>query len=364
MEKQPIYLQIAAGFRQMVLDGKLKPGDRLPPVRNLTTEWKCTPGTVHRAYQELARQGLVVSRPGQGTQVISKPVNPQDTPMRRAALIHRAESFLLEALNSGHSTDEIDIAIRAAMDRWRSIEKQPAKPPTRTLRFIGSHDLAITWMAAHFNEIVSGYSLQLGFTGSLGGLRMLADGNADLAGCHLWDQDSSDYNVPFIRKLFPNQSMTLVTLAHRRLGLILPVGNTLNIRGLSDLVKPGVEFVNRQAGSGTRVWLDSQLKQEGIDPAHFSGYSNERATHSEVAQVIAEGRANAGVGLEASARHFGLDFIFLTRERYDLVFYKEKLSHPAFKQLLQWLNTFNARQVIGELGGYETEATGKMIDVG
>lgn len=363
MEKQPIYLQITARFRQLVLDGKLKPGDRLPPVRNLTAEWKCTPGTVHRAYQELARQGLVVSRPGQGTQVISKPANAQDTPMRKAALIHRAESFLLEALNSGHSTDEIEIAMRIGMDRWRSVEKKPARPPARTLRFIGSHDLAVTWMAAHFSEIVSGYSLQLGFTGSLGGLRTLADGNADLAGCHLWDQESSDYNLPFIKKLFPNQSMTLVTLAHRRLGLILPVGNPLNIQGLSDLVKPGVEFVNRQSGSGTRVWLDSQLKLQGIDPTRFSGYTDERATHSEVAQVIAEGKANVGVGLEASARHFGLHFIFLTKERYDLVFYKEKQTHPPFQQLLHWLNTSNARQVIQGLGGYETESTGQMINI-
>jgi len=361
MEKTSIYLQIAAYYRQAILDGKLKPGDKLPPVRDLTTEWKCTPGTVQRAYQELVRQGLVISRPGQGTQVVSKPSIVQDTPMHRAALIHRAESFLLEALNSGHTTDEINLAVQTAMDRWRSVEKQPAKPPAQTIRFIGSHDLAITWMASHFSEIVPGYSLQLTFTGSMGGLRTLAEGNADLAGCHLWDQDSSDYNIPFILKLFPNQQMTLVTLAHRRLGLILPVGNPLHIKALQDLVKPEVEFINRQSGSGTRVWLDSQLKKLGIYPAQFKGYANEKVTHSEVAQVIAEGKANAGIGLEASARHFGLDFIFLTRERYDLVFYHETLDQPAIKQFIKWLSSSSARDAIQDLGGYETTETGKFI---
>lgn len=364
MEKISIYLQIAAQFKQKIMNGQLKPGDKLPTVRELTAEWNCTPGTVQRAYQELAGQGLVISRPGQGTQVISKPFNTQDTPLRRAALIHRAESFLLEAINAGHSTDEIDSAIQTAMDRWRTVEKQPAKPPAKTLRFVGSHDLAVTWIAAHFAEILPAWSLNLAFTGSMGGLRSLAEGNSDLAGSHLWDQESQTYNIPFVKKLFPNQKMTLVTLAHRRLGLILPVGNPYKIHSLSDLVKPGVIFINRQAGSGTRVWLDSQLHLLGIDSSQFAGYANEKATHSEVAQVIAEGNANAGIGLEASARHFGLDFVFLTRERYDLIFDEAGLTNPAIKNLITWLSAPEARNAINDLGGYDTEETGKVITPG
>lgn len=363
MESTSIYLQIANHFRQMILKGELKQGSRLPAVRDLTSEWHCTPGTVQRAYQELVRQGLVISRPGQGTQVISKPLNAQDTPMRRVALIHRAESFLLEALNSGHSADEIESALQTALDRWRAMEKEPIKPQAGILRFVGSHDLAIAWISSHFGEITPGYSLQLTFTGSMGGLRALADRNADFAGCHLWDEEYADYNIPYIKKLFPNQKMTLVTLAHRNLGLILPVGNPLKISGLKDLVKPGVVFVNRQAGSGTRVWLDSQLRTLGIDPSQFEGYANEKATHSEVAQVIAEGNGNAGVGLEASARHFGLDFIFLTRERYDLVMYHNQLDSAPISSLVKWLGTSNAKQAIRDLGGYDTSETGNIIQI-
>jgi len=339
MDKNSLYLQIASHFHQAILEGKYKPGDRLPSVRDLTSEWHCTPGTIQHAYQELSHQGLVVSRPGQGTLVVSRPAAESDTPIRRASLIHRAESFLLEALNNGHSVSEIETAVQIALDRWRKVEKQPAQPPPNTLRFIGSHDLAITWIAGHFEEIVPGYELQLAFTGSLGGLRKLAEGEADLAGSHLWDQESKEYNSPYIHKLFPNQPMVLLTLAHRRLGLILPVGNPFGIRTLADLVNPNIQFINRQTGSGTRVWLDAQLQSLGIDPKEIKGAQNEKTTHTEVAQVIAEGGANAGIGLEASARQFGLDFIFLTRERYDLIFEQKNINKKEFETLITWLNT-------------------------
>ncbi len=191
--------------------------------------------------------------------------------MRRAMLVHRAEAFLLEVLTGGYSLDEVERAVHQAMDRWRLLEQEPAPVDAAQVRFAGSHDLAVTWLAGHFSEIVPGYSLDLNFSGSLGGLIALAGGQADLAGCHLWDDETDTYNLPFVRRLLPGKRVALATLAHRRLGLIVPGGNPAGIQGLADLARPGVRFVNRQPGSGTRVWLDVALKKAGLASSRFRG---------------------------------------------------------------------------------------------
>lgn len=364
MADSPLYQQIADAIRREILDGQLRPGDRLPPVRQMTARWRCTPGTVQRAYQELARQGLVTSRAGQGTRVageLSGQAAPPDTPLRRAALVHRAEAFLLEALAAGHEPSEIEQAVRAALDRWLALDQTPSQiGAENTLRFSGSHDLALSWIAAHFNEITPGGRLALAFTGSLGGLMALAEGRADLAGCHLWDQETGEYNLPFVRRLLPGQPVALVTLAYRRLGLILPPGNPRGTHALEDLALPGLRFANRQPGSGTRVWLDAQLALLGINPADFDSNGETARTHSDVAQAVAEGRADAGLGLEASARAFGLDFIPLTRERYDLAIPAKVFQSPAVAALTGWLQSPAARQALGRLAGYDLESAGSV----
>jgi len=220
--------------------------------------------------------------------------------------------------------------------------------------------LAVTWLAAHFPEIAPGYSLEVRFVGSLGGLIALAEGTADLAGCHLWDEESGTYNLPFVRRLLPGKRVALLTLAQRRLGLILPAGNAARVHRLQDLARPGLRFVNRQSGSGTRVWLDNALRQCGISPKSILGYDNEKMTHSEVALAIAEGQADAGLGLEASARAYGLDFVPLTQEPYDLVFLEAAFHQPAVQRLIAWLSSESARQTIARLGGYETHQTGRL----
>lgn len=360
MDEPYLYQQIAEAFRQEILSGRLKPGDRLPTVRQISKRWNCTVGTAQHAFQELASQGLVTSRPGQGTRVVEQPALQDETPMRRAMLVHRAETFLLEVLTGGFSLDEVERAMRQAMDRWRISEQQTEPRDEKILRFAGSHDLAITWLAGHFSEIAPGYTLQLNFSGSLGGLIALAEGKADLAGSHLWDEESDTYNLPFVRRLLPGKPAALVALAQRRLGLILPAGNPGQVRGLADLARPGLRFVNRQSGSGTRVWLDAALKRAGIAAGQILGYADEQVTHSAVAQAVAEGRAEAGVGLEAAARSFGLDFIFLTHERYDLVIPTAGMSQAPVQALLAWLRSPEARQAIEGLGGYKADQTGQI----
>ena len=364
MGETHLYRKIAEEIRREILQGRLKPGDRLPSVRQTAAEWDCTVGTVQRAYQELATLGLVVSRPGQGTHVVSSPQPAGDSVLRWANLVHRSEAFLLEVLTAGYSPEEIDVAIRQAMERWQVIVQQPVPTESHTLLFTGSHDPVLTWLAAHFPEIVPDSRLQLGFSGSLGGLIALAEGKADLAGCHLWDVESDSYNEPFVRRLLPGKKTALVTLAYRRLGLIVAPGNPCKVRGLEDLVHPEICFVNRQAGSGTRVWLDAALRRLGIDSSRIQGYDDERMTHSEVAATVAEGQADAGFGLETAAISYGLDFIFLVRERYDLVIPAENLEKASVALLVGWLAGEKAKQIISRFGGYEAGDTGRLRWIG
>jgi putative molybdopterin biosynthesis protein len=200
----------------------------------------------------------------------------------------------------------------------------------------------------------------LSFTGSLGGLIALVEKKADLAGCHLWDENTDTYNEPFVRKLLPGQKVALLTLTHRRVGLILPAGNPLGLSSLTDLAQPGIRFVNRQQGSGTRVWLDAQLHRVGINPAHIVGYHDEKMTHSEVARAIGKGQADVGLGVETAALSFDLDFKLLATERYDLVIPFEKWELESVQALKNWLDTDQAKAVITNLGGYDTNQTGTV----
>jgi molybdate-binding protein/DNA-binding transcriptional regulator YhcF (GntR family) len=364
MDEGHLYRQVAEAIRQEILSGKRQPGDRLPSIRAMAKRWNCTVGTIQHAYRELSEQGLVTSRPGQGTRVVDKPPLVDETPLRRAMLVHRAEAFLLEVLTGGYNLDEVDAAVRQAMDRWRSVVVESAPKDEKSLRFVGSHDLVMTWLASHFAEIASGYHLQLAFSGSLGGLIALAEGKADLAGSHLWDEESDSYNAPFVRRLLPGKRVALITLAHRRLGLILPRGNPFGIRSLADLNRPGLRFVNRQSGSGTRVWLDLAMQKAGIQTEKIEGYQNEIITHSAVAQAVAEDQADAGIGLEAAAIAYGLDFLFLTHDRYDLVAPAPILESSAMQSLLSWLGQASTRSIIEGLGGYDAHETGRVEWIG
>jgi molybdate-binding protein/DNA-binding transcriptional regulator YhcF (GntR family) len=360
MEESYLYQQIADSIRREIIEGKLKPGDRLPSIREMTQYWNCTVGTVQRAYKELADQGLVVSRSGKGTHIVERLPGQPAGPMRKAALYHRADSFLLEAITAGYSPGEIEQAISLALDRWRAYEKPAIQHAAQEIHFYGSHDLAVKWLSEHFERIIPGYTMQVHFVGSLGGLIAMAQDDADLAGCHLWDPETSSYNDTYIRKILPNQPVSIITLAQRRLGLILPTGNPQHIKSLQDLSKPGVRFINRQSGSGTRVWLDAQLSNLHIDPQSINGYTLEKLTHSEVARAIIEDEANAALGLEAAAAAFGLDFVFLNQETYDLVARETGETRTWIESLASFLKNPEIRQEIESLGGYDCSQSGMV----
>ncbi len=360
MEKSVLYQQIAETIRQQIIEGKLKPDDRLPTVREMAAKWRCTQGTVQRAYADLAREGLLVSRPGQGTRVTETLPVETDSNLRRAALLNRAESFLLEALTAGFAPADVDRVMRLVLDRWRAMSEEPVHRPEADLHFAGSHDPAMGLLAAHVERMNLGSVLHLAFTGSLGGLMALARGEADLAGCHLWDSETGTYNAPFVRRLLPGRQVALLTLGHRNLGLIVPAGNPAALGSLNDMLKSNLRFATRQHGTGTRVWLDEHLQRLGLTPKQIEQYGEEKRTHYLVAETIVDGQADVGIGIEAAAVAYGLDFVYLTRERYDIVVPEETWEHPAVRALASWLPTREAKSEILGLGGYDVSETGKV----
>jgi molybdate-binding protein/DNA-binding transcriptional regulator YhcF (GntR family) len=361
MDQSHLYQQIVESIRNDILSGNLKPGSALPPMRKMTEQWNCTTGTIMRAYQELARQGLVISHVGKGTKVVDSLPEQNQTPLRKASLFNRTEAFLLEIMTAGYSPDEVEQSLRTALDRWRTLSVEPVESPPNLLRFVGSHDPSLALIAAHYHEANPELTLHLSFTGSLGGLIALAEKNADLAGCHLWDENTDTYNEPFVRKLLPGQKVALLTLAHRRVGLILSPENPLRVNSLTDLVQAGIRFANRQQGSGTRVWLDALLHSAGIDPSNINGYQDEKMTHYEVARAISKGQADVGLGVETAALSFGLGFKLLTIERYDLVIPAEKWELNSVQALKLFLETDQAKAAINNLGGYDTTETGSVL---
>jgi molybdate-binding protein/DNA-binding transcriptional regulator YhcF (GntR family) len=360
MEQSHLYQQIVESIRDDILSGAIKPGESLPPMRKMTEKWNCTTGTIMRAYQELAHQGLVISHVGKGTKVVDSLPGQSRTPLRRATLFNRTEAFLLEIITAGYTPDEIEQSLRAALDRWKAFSSKAEEAPLNVLRFIGSHDPSLAMIAAQYHEANPELTLHLSFSGSLGGLIALAEKNADVAGCHLWDEATDTYNESFVHKLLPGQKVALLTLAHRRVGLMLLPGNPLGINSLADLCKPGVRFVNRQQGSGTRVWLDAHLHQAGIDSSSIVGFQDEKMTHSEIARAISKGQADVGLGVETAALSFGLDFKLLTTERYDLVIPADKWDLDSVRALKNWLDTPHAKTEINSLGGYDTTETGMV----
>ena len=361
MEERPTYQKISDYLKDEILSGRAQPGARLPGVRELSDQWGCTPGTVQKAFDLLVRSGLVNSKPGRGTFVSDGAGNfiPFHESLRRTSLVLKTEQFILENISGGYSLAEISEALALAAEHWRILEELPHEKEKSTIRFSGSSDTVVNLLAEMLDKYIPTIHMTVEVGGSMEGLMSLAQGKTELAGCHLWDPETSTYNLPYIHKFLPGRPVKVVTLAHRRIGLIVAPGNPLTIKTLADLVRPEVRFVNRQNGSGTRVWLDQRLNVEGIDPAKISGYEVEKKTHSEIARMIAEGKVDTGIGLEAAAKAFGLDFIFLTRERYDLVAMQPDASRPPVSDFLAWLKTDPAREFIQQFYGYETSMTGE-----
>ena len=238
---------------------------------------------------------------------------------------------------------------------------RPLEEVENTIVAIGSHDLTLDLMANALRRTNPGLTLSSSHIGSLGGLIALRRGEAHLAGSHLLDEDTSEYNVSFIHRYLPDVPVVLVNLVSRIQGLMVPPGNPLSIHALEDLARPEVGFVNRQRGSGTRVLLDYKLKELGISPDQVTGYEREEYSHLAVAAAVKSGSVSTGLGILSAAAALGLEFIPLMDERYDLVIPRVHYESDLLQPLLALLQNADFRQEVDALGGYRTGDMGRVM---
>jgi putative molybdopterin biosynthesis protein len=230
-----------------------------------------------------------------------------------------------------------------------------------TIVTIGSHDLALDLLASHLRRFAPGARLVSANAGSMGGLLALKRGDAHLAGTHLLDEATGEYNRPFLTRLLPEQEILLVHLAEREQGLIVAPGNPQGIGKLADLARPDVRFVNRQKGAGTRVLLDYYLRQQSIPAERIAGYEREEFTHMAVAAAVLSGSASAGLGILAAARALQLEFIPLFTERYDLAIPRRHWDSALLRPLRQALASAEYRRAVEQLGGYNVSRMGSIL---
>jgi len=228
---------------------------------------------------------------------------------------------------------------------------------------IGSHDLTVDILRSLVQEKSGGrFTISSTNVGSMGGLLAIDKGIAHFAGCHLLDPETGEYNRPYIARFVKNRPVTVVTVVHRWQGLMVSRANPKGIQSVRDLARPDIRFINRQAGSGTRVLLDYELLLAQIAPETIIGYSSEEYTHMNIAMAVASGRADTGLGIMAAARALDLDFIPVTRERYDFVIPTELIGGENVRALLDQIRSVEFRRQVCAMGGYEVEETGKVVN--
>ncbi len=257
-------------------------------------------------------------------------------------------------------------AWRATTPASRSGSSCCAGSPTieRTIVAIGSHDLVLDVAASALRAADPLITLASSNVGSLGGLVALRDGLCHLAGSHLLDPATGEYTLPYVdRSARPDgPELAVVRLVHRDQGLLVAPGNPLGLTGIDDLTRPGVRYVNRQRGAGTRVLLDHELARLGLDPAADHRLLPRGAHPPRPSPPpIAAGRADTGLGILAAARAFGLDFVPVAREPYDLVLRAELVDDDLLAPLWALLARPDFRADVEKLGGYSCRETGRRI---
>ena len=239
----------------------------------------------------------------------------------------------------------------------------PKKKLKNTLVVIGSHDPLMDELADLIHGENHSMYLSSAHVGSMGGIMAVRRGEAHAAGIHLLDTETGEYNRSYIKKYFPHGGVYLVRCVGRQQGLMLAKGNPLGLKGFADIAKDGVRYVNRQKGSGTRILMDYLCGKHGVDPADIYGYEREEMTHNSVAVQIAGNSADAGMGIYSTAKLYGLDFIPICVEEYDLLI-PDKAWHTAMvQQLIATLRGDAFRARIEAMGGYTLDRPGEIIDV-
>jgi putative molybdopterin biosynthesis protein len=264
----------------------------------------------------------------------------------------RADGLLLvpAGVEGHHAGDEVSVQLLRALPEIK-----------RTIVAIGSHDLVIDLAATTLRASDPTLSLVSTNVGSLGGLVALRDGLCHVAGSHLLHPATGEYTLPYLDVMMGDRDLAVVRLVHRDQGLLVPPGNPRGVTGLGDVAGGKLSYVNRQRGAGTRMLLDQELRRLEADPRAIPGYAREEPTHLAVAAAVAAGRADCGLGIHAAAQAFGLGFVPVAREPYDLVVEAASLTDPLLAPLWELMESIDFRAAVQALGGYSTEETGRRI---
>jgi len=300
--------------------------------------------------------------------VVGSSESPALIALRQKRLSNMVSDHILRVLSLGYSPEELEAESSLHLSRWRE-ERQSIKAPHeavvknltgrgKRIVIVASHDLALNLMIDRLQNQHPETVIEVAYAGSLGGLIALQEGRADLAGIHLLDEETGEYNYPYLKHLLPGRELAIVHLAYRVQGLMFARNNPRHIAGIPDLKRNDIRIINRQRGSGTRVLLDSELRKSGIKPTEVRGYECEVDTHSAVALNIAKGEADVGLGIQAAAWGSDLDFLPLFRERYDLVMPLGKYRSRLMAPLLRMVKSAEFKEVVAKAGGYDTSQTG------
>jgi putative molybdopterin biosynthesis protein len=239
---------------------------------------------------------------------------------------------------------------------------RPVSELEETLVCIGSHDLTLDVLSSHMKAREGQGGIASAHVGSLAGILSLRKGEAHFAGIHLLDPETGDYNRSYLQRFIPGREIALMNLVYRTQVFIVPKGNPLSIRTLEDLIKPGIRFINRQGGSGTRVLLDYLLQKQGLSKEQILGYEREEFTHLAVAVAVASGAADVGLGIQSAAEALGLDYVLVGEERYDLAIPREFLEEPRMKAMITVVQSKEFQEDVLALGGYDVRETGVFYD--
>lgn len=240
---------------------------------------------------------------------------------------------------------------------------RPLSAVRNTIVIVGSHDNALDILADEIRSGDGSLSLSSSHVGSMGGLMAIKKGVCHLAGAHLLDVEDGSYNISYIKKYLPDIGINLVNLVLRDQGLIVLPGNPKAVKGIEDLCRNDISFINRQAGSGTRILLDYRMQQLGMDPGSVRGYENEEFTHMAVAVAVLSGTVDVGLGIYAAAKALHLDFIPIVTEQYDLVIPDVYFNSENIQTLLETINSPAYKKRVEALGGYSTEKTGTITEL-
>jgi putative molybdopterin biosynthesis protein len=278
------------------------------------------------------------------------------TPLPRSAgsvtTLTRAEGIIrIPPMSEGVTQDE-------EIDAELLVNDEELK---NTIVVIGSHDITIDILSDEIRRGGRNIRISSGNVGSLGGLMAVRKGICHIAGSHLLDTETGEYNVSYIRRYLKNIRVSLFHLALRDQGLVIQKNNPKGIKGIRDLIRDDIMFVNRQAGSGTRILLDYNLARSGINPESIKGYDQEEFTHMSVAVDVLSGAADCGMAIYAAAKALDLDFIPMDREQYDLVIPTAFLEDPNMQAVLDTIRSEPFRERVSALGGYDPSRSGELV---